>query len=96
VWSKAGWFVEGLHVVGDILTKISVNCVINLCDALLVTCLFLWVFSVYVACLHHCYLSMNSCIYVMYLSIYVLCIRFRKSYVCVYFQLHAVQKSYVA
>jgi mannose/fructose/N-acetylgalactosamine-specific phosphotransferase system component IIC len=29
VWSKAGRFVEGLHAVGDILTKISVNCVLN-------------------------------------------------------------------
>jgi hypothetical protein len=37
VWSKAGRFVEGLHAVGDIITKISVNCVINLH---LFTCLF--------------------------------------------------------
>jgi hypothetical protein len=44
VWSKAGRFVEGLHAVGDILTKISVNCVINLHVALLFTCLFLWVY----------------------------------------------------
>jgi hypothetical protein len=43
VWSKAGRFVEGLHTVGDILTKISANCVINLHAALLITCLFLWV-----------------------------------------------------
>jgi hypothetical protein len=35
--------VEGLHVVGEILTKISANCVINLHLALLFTCLFLWV-----------------------------------------------------
>jgi hypothetical protein len=35
--------MDGLHVVGDILTKISVNCVINLHVALLFTCLFLWV-----------------------------------------------------
>jgi hypothetical protein len=41
--SKAGRFVEGLHTVGDILTKISANCVINLHAALLFTCLFLWV-----------------------------------------------------
>jgi hypothetical protein len=40
VWSKAGRFVEGLHTVGDILTKISVNCVINLHAALLFTCYF--------------------------------------------------------
>jgi hypothetical protein len=36
--------MEGLHAVGDILTKISVNCVINLDAALLFTCLFLWVY----------------------------------------------------
>jgi hypothetical protein len=36
--------MEGLHTVGDILTKISVNCVINLHVALLFTCLFLWVY----------------------------------------------------
>jgi hypothetical protein len=35
--------VEVLHAVGDILTKISVNCVINLHVALLFTCVFLWV-----------------------------------------------------
>jgi hypothetical protein len=29
VWSKAGRNVEGLHAVGDIFTKISVNCVLN-------------------------------------------------------------------
>jgi hypothetical protein len=56
--------VDGMHVVGDILTKISTNCVINLHVALLFTCLFygfiicvgitvwkFWVFPVYVACL---------------------------------------------
>ena len=52
MWSKDGRFMEGLHVVGDILTKISANCVINLYVALLFTCLFLWVFPVYVACMH--------------------------------------------
>jgi len=43
VWSKARRFVEGFHIVGDILTKISVNCVINLHVALLFMCIFLWV-----------------------------------------------------
>jgi hypothetical protein len=33
--------MEGMHAVGDIITKISVNCVINLHVALLFTCLFL-------------------------------------------------------
>ena len=36
--------MDGLDVVGDILKKISVNCVINLHVALLFTCLFLWVY----------------------------------------------------
>jgi hypothetical protein len=39
--TKDGRFVEGLHAIGDILTKISVNCVINLHYALLFTCVFL-------------------------------------------------------
>ena len=43
--------MDGMHVVGDIITKISTNCVINLHVALLFTCLFLWVFPVYVACM---------------------------------------------
>jgi hypothetical protein len=43
VWSKVGRFVEGLHAFGDILTKISVNCVINLHVALLFMCVFVWV-----------------------------------------------------
>jgi hypothetical protein len=43
--------VEGLHAVGDILTKISVNSVINLHVALLFPCLYLWVFHVYAACI---------------------------------------------
>jgi hypothetical protein len=43
VWSKSGRFVEGLYAFGDILTKISANCLINLHVALLYTCIFLWV-----------------------------------------------------
>jgi hypothetical protein len=35
--------MEGLHAVGDIITKISVNFVIKLHVALLFTCVFLWV-----------------------------------------------------
>jgi hypothetical protein len=86
VWSKVGRFVEGLHVVGDILTKISVNCVINLHAALLFTCLILWVYPM---CDYNClyvygyflymlhvyvyyYFSVNPCIYEMYLSVYIL------------------------
>ena len=43
MWSKAGRFVECVHIVGEIITKISVNCVINLHATLLFTCVFLWV-----------------------------------------------------
>jgi hypothetical protein len=91
--------MEGLHAVGDILTKISVNCVIKLHVALLFTCAFLWVYLmcgynclyIYGYCLYmlhvyvYCYFSMNLCIYIMYLSVYILYIMFRKNYVCIYF-----------
>jgi hypothetical protein len=43
VWSKAGRFVEGLHAIGDIITKISAICVIKL-HVLLFTCSILWVY----------------------------------------------------
>ena len=70
--------MEGLHAIRDILTKISVNCVINLHALLLFTCLFLWVYpmcgynSLYIYgyflyMLHvyvYCYFSMNLCIYI--------------------------------
>jgi hypothetical protein len=106
VWSKAGRFVEVLHIVGDILTKINVNCVINLHVALLFTCLFLWVIIcvvynclyIYGYCLYmfhvyvYCYFSMNMCLYRMYLSIYALYLRFPKSYVCICFNCMQFQK----
>jgi hypothetical protein len=47
VWSKAGRFVEVLHTIGDILTKISANYVINLHAALLFTCSVLWVYPMH-------------------------------------------------
>jgi hypothetical protein len=43
--------MEGMHTIGDIITKISVNCVINLHVALLFTCLFLWVYPM---CSYYC------------------------------------------
>ena len=43
MWSKVGRFVEGLRTVGDILTKISVKCVIKLHAALLFMCIIFWV-----------------------------------------------------
>jgi hypothetical protein len=69
--------MEGLHVVGDIISKISANCVINLHVALLFTCSVLWVYpmcgynSLYVYgyllyMLHvydYFYFHVNPCIY---------------------------------
>jgi hypothetical protein len=43
MWYKDGRFIEGMHIVGDIITKISANYVINLHAALLFMFLFLWV-----------------------------------------------------
>jgi hypothetical protein len=69
--------MEGLHTVGDILTKISVNYVINLDVALLFTCFFLWVLPIYVACICYYYFSVNLCIYIcicmftLYIYIYI-------------------------
>jgi hypothetical protein len=62
VWSKVGRFVKGLHDFGDILTKISANCVINLHATLLFTCLFLCiiicvVITVFILCLFPIYAS---------------------------------------
>jgi hypothetical protein len=58
--------MEGLHTVGDIVTKISVKCVINLHAALLFTCLFLWVIICVVITV---YIFMGiSCICYMYMS----------------------------
>jgi hypothetical protein len=76
VWSKAGRNVEGLHAVGDIFTKISVNCVLNymlhyyLC--VYFYGFFLCVFGYFLYMLHvyvYCYFSVNPCIYIMYLSV---------------------------
>jgi hypothetical protein len=100
VWSKAGRFVEGLHAVGGIITKISANCVINLHVALLFTCLFLWVYLMhgynylyfygYLLYMLHVYaffyFSMNLCIYRTYLSVYILYIKLlQKCCVCICF-----------
>ena len=99
MWSKAGSFVEGMHAVGDILTKISVNCVINLYVALLFTCLFFWVYPMcgynylysYGYCMYmfhvcvYCYFSMNQCNYKVHLFVYVLYIKLRNSSVCICF-----------
>jgi hypothetical protein len=99
MWSNDGRFMEGLQAVGDILTKISVNCVINLHVALLFMCLFLWVYPmcgynylyIYGYCLYmmhvyvYYYFGMNPCNYKMHLSIYVIYIKFHNSSVCICF-----------
>jgi hypothetical protein len=99
VWSKAGRLLEGLHIFGDILTIISVNCVINY---ILHNYLHVYVYGfilcvdynhvyIYVYCLHmmhayvYCHFCMNMCNYNMSLSVYVLYINFRKSSVCICF-----------
>ena len=106
MWSNSGRFVEGLHAVGDIPTKISVNCVINLDATLLFMCLFLWVYHMcgynrlyiygyFLYMLHvyvYYYFSMNPCIYIMYLSVYILYIKFRKSFVCICFNCTKFEK----
>jgi hypothetical protein len=60
--------VEGLHAVGDILTKIRVNCVINLHATLLFMCLFLWFYPM---CGYNCIYSYGYCLYM--LDAYVYC-----------------------
>jgi hypothetical protein len=97
VWSKAERFVEGLHVVGDIISKINVNYVINLHAALLFTCSILWVYPMrgynclydygyFLHMLHvygYCYFSLNLCFYIMYLSVYILYMKFHKDFLCI-------------
>jgi hypothetical protein len=57
--------MEGLHTIGDILTKISVNCVINLHVALLFTCYFYRFILCMIIVV--CMLMGISCIYCMYI-----------------------------
>jgi hypothetical protein len=64
-----------MHAFGDILTKTSANCVINLHVALLFTCLFLWVFPVYVACMRLLLFQYGFVCLQMYLYVYILYIR---------------------
>jgi hypothetical protein len=99
VWSKAGRFVEGLHVVGDILTKISVNCVINyMLHSYLRVYFYGFILCMVYNCVYICgyflhmlhvyvyyHFRMNLCIYSMYFSIYVLYINLCKSSVCICF-----------
>jgi hypothetical protein len=69
VWFKAGRFVEGLHAVGDILTKISDNCVIKLHAALLFMCLFLWV---YLMCGYNYLYIYGYCLYMLHVYVTII------------------------
>jgi hypothetical protein len=91
--------VEGLRTVGDILTKISFNCVMNLHVALLFTFLFygfilfvvyncFYIYGYFLYMLHvfvYCYFSMNPCTYIMYFPSYISYINFSKSSLCICF-----------
>ena len=62
--------MEGLHAVGDILTKISVNCVINLHVALLFRCYFYgFILCVIIVV---CMLMGIACICCMYMFIVII------------------------
>ena len=98
MWSKGGRFVEGLHVVSDILTKISVNCVLiymmhyYLCVyfcgfSLCVVDTCLYIYGYFLSMLHvyvYYYFSMNLCIYRMYLSILIFIYIIPQEFMCVY------------
>jgi hypothetical protein len=98
--------MEGLHVVGDILTKISVNFVINymlhnclrVCFYVFILCVvynYVYIYGYFLYMLHvyvYYYLSMNLCIYIMYLSVYILYIKLRKSSVCICFNCMQFEK----
>jgi hypothetical protein len=97
VWSKAGRFVEGLHTVGDIFTKISVNCVLNymlhyylcvyfygfLCVWFIPVFIFMGI-VVYAACICLLLFCMNLCIYKMYLSVLSFIYKVLQEFLCVY------------
>jgi hypothetical protein len=67
VWSKAGRFVEGLHAFGDILTMISVHCVINLHAALLFMCLF---YGFILCMIYNCVYIYGYCPHMLHVYIY--------------------------
>jgi hypothetical protein len=71
MWTKAGRFMEDIHIVGDIFAKISANCMINLHAALLFTCLFLWVI-IYAVITVFIFMGI-SCICCMYMLLLFQC-----------------------
>jgi hypothetical protein len=89
--------MEGLHAVGDIITKISVNCVLNYMLHYYLCVYFygfscVWFIPIFIfmgiSCLCCMYMftvisSMNLCITECICLFYVLYIKFRKSF-CVY------------
>jgi hypothetical protein len=90
--------VGGLHIVSDILTKISANmgdkftcCIViyMLIFMSLSMCVYncLSIYGYFLYMLHvyvYCHFSMNPCIYIMYLSIYIfIYICFHRSSMCI-------------
>jgi hypothetical protein len=90
--------VEGLHVVSDILTKISVNCVLiymlhyYLCVyfsgfflSVVYTCLYIYGYFLSMLQVYvYCYFRMNLCIYRMYLSFLSFIYKVLQEFLCVY------------
>jgi len=90
--------VEGLHAVDDILTKISVNWVLNymlhyfLCVyfygfilCVVYTCLY--IYGYFLSMLHvyvYCYFHMNLCNYRMYFSVLSFIYKVLQEFLCVY------------
>jgi len=67
VWSKVGSFVEGLHIVGDILTKISDNCVIKFTCCIVV---YVLIFMGYHMCGYNCVYFYGYFLYMLHVYVY--------------------------
>jgi len=90
--------VEGLHAVCDILTNISVNCVlIHMPHYYLCVCFYgffmcvvytcLYIYGYFLSMMHvyvYYYLPMNLCIYRMYLSSFSFIYKVLQDFLCVY------------
>jgi hypothetical protein len=68
VWFKDGRFVEGMHAIGDIITKISVNCVINY---MLHCHLRVYFYGFILRVVYNCLYIYGYCLYM--LQVYVYC-----------------------
>jgi hypothetical protein len=66
-WSKSGRIMEGLHIVGGILSNTSINCVL-----IYMMCIYtgVYVYGFFLCMLHvylYYYFHMNLCICIIYL-----------------------------